>query len=628
MCGITGIYTFEPQQAELLGKAKASVATLNLRGPEFSAVHTEEKVALGHARLSIIDLSTAANQPMQDVTGRYTIVFNGEIYNYRPLREQLIKKGLPLKTNSDTETLLYLYIIEGEKCLEKLHGFFAFAVYDNKEDELFIARDRMGIKPLVFYRCRGFLAFASEMKALLEYPVPRTIDQTSLNQYFQFNYIPSPFTIFENVEKLSPGQFLKIKKGKLEHGVYYSIPYNRSRLITDGYDGVQENIRHLLEESVKERMISDVPLGAFLSGGIDSSVIVAEASKFTNNLNTFSIGYKDEPYFDETHYAALVAEKFKTNHTVFKLSNNDLFEHLDNVLDYIDEPFADSSALAVYILSKHTRKKVTVALSGDGADELFSGYNKHMAHYRALYKGGATGLVKNGLPLWRTLPKSRNGKFSNLFRQLERFGTGLTLGPQDRYWMWASLLSEDNATCLLAKRSSLQELKQRKNQITKHILNAESINDILFTDMQLVLVSDMLHKVDSMSMANSLEVRTPFLDHRLVDYVFSLDEKFKISPKMKKKVLQDAYRNVLPPELYKRPKHGFEVPLLKWFQGEFNEKLKKEYLNADFIQEQGVFNQSWINNCLQKLHSSNPGDVHANIWALTVFQHWWKKYMA
>jgi len=627
MCGITGVYAFTSEGKTFFTNVPESVETLKQRGPDSTGVIEKDKACLGHTRLSIIDLSDAASQPFSDVTGRYTIVYNGEIYNYKELREYLAKKGLPLRTQSDTEVLLYLYIIEGPQCLKKVNGFFAFAVHDSREDTLFIARDRMGIKPLLYYRDRNKLFFASEMKALIKLGIPKNLDKTSISQYFQFNYIPSPNTIFEGVHKLKPGFFLLIKDNQVKEEKYYNITYNRSNFTKLSYADSQEKLRAHIQESIRLRMIADVPLGAFLSGGIDSSIIVAEASKQTDKLNTFSIGYKDEPFYDETHYAELVANKFKTNHQVFKLSNDDLYGNLHSVLDYIDEPFADSSALPVHILSQYTRKHVTVALSGDGADELFSGYNKHKAHYHAMHGGMKSSLIKIGFPLWKSLPKSRNSKGGNAIRQLEKYSAGLRLDAKERYWNWATLLSENSANNMLNFQVQLNELKVRKNEILKHLLNVQSMSDVLYTDMQLVLVSDMLHKVDSMSMANSLEVRTPFLDYNLVDFVFSLPDEYKINSNMRKRILQDAYRNELPVELYQRPKHGFEVPLLRWFQHELKDELLNDYLNDDYIQNQGIFNLHEIQKLKTQLFSNNPGDIQAHLWALLVFQHWWRKYM-
>ncbi len=627
MCGITGVYAFTDEGKEFFKNVESSVSTLQQRGPDNNAVVVKDKACLGHARLSVIDLSDAASQPFADITGRYTIIFNGEIYNYKEIKEYLKKKGLPLRTQSDTEVLLYLYIIEGPQCLKKLNGFFAFAIHDSREDTLFVARDRIGIKPLLFYRDRNKLLFASEMKALVQLGIPKNLDKSSISQYFQFNFIPSPYTIFEGVQKLKPGHYFFIQNNQFKEEKYFSINYNRSKITGLNYSDAQEKLRELISDSVRLRMVADVPLGSFLSGGVDSSVIVAEASKLTSNLSTFSIGYKDEPFFDETYYAELVAEKFKTNHQVFKLTNDELYENLHKVLDYIDEPFGDSSALPVHILSMHTRNHATVALSGDGADELFSGYNKHNAHFHAMNKGLDSGLIKLGHPLWKLMPKSRNSSFGNRFRQLERYAKGMKQDRKERYWYWAALQSEDDANDMLNFQVLLNDLKVRKNEILKHLLQVESMSDVLFTDMQLVLVSDMLHKVDSMSMANSLEVRTPFLDHNLVDFVFSLPDDYKIGPKIRKRILQDAYRNELPSEIYQRPKHGFEVPLLKWFQTELKDELMNDYLSVEFIKSQGIIKPEVINSYKTRLFSKNPGDVQAHLWALLVFQHWWRKYM-
>lgn len=627
MCGIAGIYAITAEGEKMFPSMYKAVSLMERRGPDCQHVYSDSKVCLGHARLSVIDLSDSASQPLHDSSGRYTIVYNGEVYNYRQLRGRLVDKGYQFNTNSDTEVVLYQYINDGPKCLDKFIGFFAFAIYDKVEDSLFVARDRMGQKPLIYYQGHDSFVFASEMKALMELGIPRKLDMASLCAYLQFNYIPSPNTIFENVHKLNPGHYLDVRNGQVKEVRYYSIPYNYSNLEVVDYEDAQKKLRALIEQSVTDRLVSDVPIGAFLSGGIDSSVIVAEASKHIDNLNTFSIGYADEPFFDETRYAQLVADKFHTNHQVFKLTNADLYENLFKVLDYIDEPFADSSAIAVNILSQHTRQHVTVALSGDGADEVFGGYNKHLAHLKALQGGLSTTLVKLASPLYGLLPQSRNTAFSNKVRQLDKFAKGLKLTEQERYVAWASLMSEDDACLMLNRKVLMQEINRRKLNIVNCIRDDKQIGDILYADMQLVLVSDMLFKVDMMSMASSLEVRSPFLDHRLVNFAFSLPSSYMVKGKMRKMILQDAYREQLPYELYRRPKHGFEVPLLNWFRGELKSTIENDYLNDDFIREQKLFNPEMVGQMKQKLISKSPGDVQAHIWALIVFQHWWKKYM-
>lgn len=635
MCGITGIYAFNELGKYHMMNLSGATASLERRGPDYGKSVIQDRVGLGHRRLSIIDTSADGNQPMRDPSGRYIIVFNGEIYNYQELRMQLEAKQVVFHSSSDTEVLLQLYIHEGAECLQKLNGFFAFAIYDQEKEHLFVARDRMGIKPLLYYLDEDKLVFASEMKAILTYGITKELDYTSLYHYLQLNYIPAPHTILKDVKKLMPGHYMEIAKASEERvkvEPYYQIPYNEQKLNPENltYEQLQHTLWQVLEKSVQRRLVADVPLGAFLSGGIDSSIITGLASRHVDKLNTFSIGFQDEPFFDETSYARLVANKFKTEHTVFSLTNRNLYDHLFEVLDYIDEPFADSSALPVYILSKETKRKATVALSGDGADEIFSGYNKHAASFRVMQAGFSVEAVKSLLPVWNALPKSRNNPFGNKIRQFQRFAEGASLSPRDRYWRWATLASSEQATRWMSS-SSLEKLmfenaEARENEILKHFSSTEVFNEVLYTDAQLVLPNDMLTKVDLMSMAQGLEVRVPFLDHEVVEFAFQLPHDTKINGQLKKRILQDTFRKVLPPQLYKRPKHGFEVPLLKWFRTDLKNMIDNELLEKSFIQEQDIFDVEEIENLKKKLFSSNPGDVHANIWALIVFQKWWKKY--
>ena len=630
MCGITGIFAFN-----LLGKINkihvtAATMALEKRGPDFQDIHLDEWVGLGHRRLSIIDTSECGHQPMWDAGNRYCIVFNGEIFNYQSLRRELEGAGTIFRSHSDTEVLLNLYIRDGETCLNKLNGFFAFCIYDKREQTFFIARDRYGIKPLLYLFDDDKFIFASEMKSIIQYGIDRTLDYTSLHTYLQLNYIPAPDTIFSNVKKLMPGHFMKIRGRNLSIKSYYSIPFHENALSSIGYDDAKEKLKMLLEASVQRRLIADVPLGTFLSGGIDSSVVTALASRHKPNLHTFSIGFRDEKFFDETDYARLVATHFKTEHTVFSLTNDDLFAHVHSILNYIDEPFADSSAINVYILSKETRKHATVALSGDGADELLAGYNKHAAFYRIINKGWKENLVTTLQPLWKALPQSRNNTFANKARQLLRFSEGAKRSSKERYWRWAGYANESDVLTLFTSdtRAKIltEQYQQRKDVILKTIPASESMNDILLTDMNLVLANDMLTKVDLMSMANALEVRVPFLDYELVNFIFTLPSDYKINKNIRKRILQDAFRDTLPAQLYNRPKKGFEVPLLKWFRREMKSMIVNDLLSKKTIEQQGIFDYSEIEKLLQQLFSNNPGDVHARIWALIVFQYWCKNW--
>lgn len=636
MCGITGFYSFKTDKtAKQIAKVTQSNQKMLLRGPDSGDVFINDRVALGHRRLSIIDTTAGGTQPMADKSGRYRIVFNGEIFNFVQLSEKYLeavwqKNGGPV-SHSDTEVLLYLLIEYGAKCLEWLSGFFAFAFYDTVEETLLVARDRFGKKPFIYYQHEDYIAFSSEMKALLAWDMPRELNYNVLHQYLQLNYVPQPQSMLLGVAKLKPGHYMKLSANGVDaYQQYYELTTHPEDYQQYTYDEAKAKLVSLMDESVQERMIADVPLGAFLSGGIDSSVIVALASRYTSQLNTFSVGYKDNAFFDETKYARLVADRYKTNHTVFSLTNNDFLEHVFGVLDYIDEPFADSSAIPVYILSKFTRQHVTVALSGDGGDEVFAGYNKHGAEWRVRQQSLINTLVKAGHPVWKALPHSRNGKFTNKFRQLYRFSSGARLDARERYWRWASFNTPLQADALLnqTSRSKLDNaILQREKSVILSAIRTDDYNEMLQVDMNLVLLSDMLVKVDLMSMANSLEVRSPFLDYKVVDFAFGLPAEYKINGQLKKRIVQDAFRPMLPEELYNRPKQGFEIPLLDWFRNELWGLINDDLLSDEFVKKQNIFDPETIRLLKEKLKSNNPEDSHATIWALIVFQYWWKKYI-
>ncbi len=641
MCGISGYIKCENLQQTDTEALHTSIQKIKHRGPDAQQVYIAQNAGLAHARLSVIDTSEKANQPFFSPDKRFVIVFNGEIYNYRELKEELLQKGYVFHTQSDTEVLLYAYIEYQSECLAKLDGFFAFAVLDTHNHSVFIARDRLGIKPLFYAFTDRYFAFSSEMQGIIPLLPEKSIDRISLFSYLQLNYIPAPFTILNQVKKLLPGHYIEIPNarnpGNIHIHQYYhlEIPANNT-LVTNAsnYKHAQNVLKDLLHQSVKSRLIADVPVGAFLSGGIDSSIIATIAAQYHSGLKTFSIGYTDNPYFDETAYAEIVAKNINSEHYTLKLSTADLTTGARAVLNAIDEPFADSSEIAVYLLTRFTKEQITVALSGDGADEIFSGYHKHKAEFIARNPSLQEKFIKWGYPLWKALPKSRNNALTNINRQLYKFAAGMQLPHKERYWQWATLQSEEFANYLIQEPIRLNHTqrltddahsyKKRKSFWLNPITKQNDFNQVLLTDTLLVLPNDMLTKVDMMSMANSLEVRVPFLQHRLVEFAFSLPTAFKINRNMRKKILQDTFRNELPQALYNRPKKGFEVPLHTILTQGLPD-LIDEYLSTEFIDKQNIFNPQAIAFLRQKLNSNNPAETPATVWAILVFNYWWKK---
>ncbi len=626
MCGIAGIIAFKQGLDSKLQMIHTATDCMAKRGPDDRGIFIDESVALGHRRLSIIDVSHNAAQPMTEATGRYQIIFNGEFFNYADFRKQLINDGIVFRTSSDTEVVLQLYIKYGVDCLKMINGFFALAIYDSWEKTVFIARDRMGVKPLLFWKSDQLFCFASEIKSLLAMGIPKRINKETLHLYLQLNYVPPGECMLEDVYKVSPGSYLiiNILSSEITTKSYYQIPVLNTCDAAPSYHKAKEHIAELMDKSVERRLVGDVPLGAFLSGGLDSSVIVALASKHVTQLNTYSIGFRDDPHFDETHFAEIVAKKYKTNHHVFRLSNDDMLGCIFDVLDYIDEPFADSSALNVFILSRETKKHVTVALSGDGADELFGGYRKHRAEWMIRNRKMFSAVLSTSAKLLGGLEGSRHSATGNRFRQLRRFNDGASLSPAARYWQWC---------CITGANPAAQLMKNMPEPVDEVISNYvrninEDFNSVLHADMKLVLTGDMLVKVDQMSMANSLEVRNPFLDYELVDYAFSLPAKYKINSKEQKRIIRDAFRDLLPPELFSRSKKGFEVPLLRWLTTSLQPLINDELLEENFIREQGIWNVETVKALKSELISAHPGDAAARVWALIVFQYWYKKYFS
>jgi len=614
MCGITGYISLNKEINHSVSFLDNAINSLNKRGPDNIGKYRNSFCELAHSRLSIIDTSSISNQPMIDSSNRYIIVFNGEIYNYKRLRKDLISLGYNFKTQSDTEVILYSYIHYKDKCVDMFDGFFAFCVYDLNKKRSFIARDRFGIKPLYYSLNDERILFASELKSLLCYPIEKNIDRDALNLYFKFNYIPAPYSILESCKKLLPGECVIIENSNVEFKKYYT--YYPKEKSSDNYSKAKQKIENLLYSSVEKRMIADVPLGTFLSGGVDSSIISLIASRIKPDINTFSIGFPDEPLFDESKYAEKVAKHINSKHHTFNVTNKLLYQNLDEILDYMDEPFADSSALNVFLLSQQTRQHVTVALSGDGADELFSGYNKHSALFFADKKSLQNAAIKKLGSVFNIMPQSRNSKLGNLGRKLSKLSKGLNLNKEDRYLTWASFMSDSTIRSLTNYDSLINPIKS---------LKVKDFNDYLFADFSLVLPNDMLKKVDLMSMANSLEVRTPFLYHELVEYVFSLPESYKINSNDKKKILKDIYRKDMPENLFERNKHGFEVPLNKWYKKELKNYLSDKIFSNNFLVKHGYLEQEELTKMSFQLEKGSSGDIVLQTWALIVLEHWCRK---
>jgi asparagine synthase (glutamine-hydrolysing) len=623
MCGIAAIFG-QINQEEARLQVKNALQSIERRGPDHEGLMPLEHAVLGHRRLSIIDTSELGNQPMVSQDGRYFLIFNGEIYNYNELRQQLTE--FTFKSGSDTEVLLYLLVKFGSACLEKLNGFFAFAFYDSQTGEVLVARDRYGIKPLFFSVQDKKLLVSSSLNSMFDLGVSKEIDYDALAAYLHLNYVPAPYSMLKQVKKLMPGRYLtyQVHTGAQENNSYYQVKLDADSYKQDSYTGLQRELVELMHSSVKYRMIADVPLGGFLSGGVDSSVICSIAKQYDANFNTFSIGYKNNSQYDESHYADAVAEKLKTNHHAFMLEKADLLHGLDAIFEVMDEPFADSSAIPLYLLCEEAVKKVKVALSGDGADEIFSGYNKHKAEYFIRNRRVGAHLIKLVSGLTSKLPQSRESIWSNRFRQITRFGYGVGLSPSERYWNWAGYYPERDVSELLRRPAKAKG--ELIHELIHDNLTKRDFNQVLLQDVHLVLTNDMLVKADTMSMANSLEVRVPFLDYRVVDFAFNLDAKYKIDSKMKKKILQDAFRSELPEMVYNRPKHGFEVPMLAWLQHECKDKIER-YLSSSFIEEQKIFNYAEIEKEKNRLFSTSPGEAHARIWCLLLFQIWWERYL-
>ena len=612
MCGITGYYCFN-EASEYIKEFNKAVEFLNHRGPDSHGGEINDYAALGHTRLSIIDLTNKASQPMSSGDGNIIISFNGEIYNYKELKEKLKLKGAHFKTQSDTEVILRGFELMGDGIFELLNGMFAIAIYNKKQKQLVLARDRFGIKPLYYYSNEKQLFFASETGALLEYPIPRKLNYNALTEYFRFNFISGNESMIQGVKQVEPGNFIIVDDAGIKTHQYYKI--KRSAIKIEYNDAIN-HIHELLNQSVSDRLIADVPVASFLSGGLDSSIISMLASKHHPGIQTYSAGFSDYPYFDESKYGKMFSEHINTIHHSFDLSENKIIYSIEDVLNGFSEPFADTSAIAYNLLSKNTSEQVKVVLSGDGADEVFGGYRKHKAEW--LFQNNKLLAKLSGIFGFAINDKfgSRNNLLGNKKRQLKKWISGTRLSNEERYFLWASIQTENEVQQLLGTNSKPYELDY---------LKISNMNDVLEADMQFVLPGDMLTKADRMSMQYGLEVRTPFLDHYLVDFVFSLPAKWKLKGGVRKNLLKDTFKKELPDYIVNRKKKGFEVPMWAWLNGPLKD-LMLTLLSNDQLRKTGLFNRQKVKALIDQTFSNEPGDAPATIWALMVFQVWFNKY--
>lgn len=627
MCGIAGFNHAAVSENDISSVLTGMGSAIRHRGPDASAQYKDNHINLCHQRLSVIDTSDHGIQPMHSPSGRFVTVYNGEIYNFLPLRAELEAKGVQFKGNSDTEVLLALYEQDGENCLSKLNGMFAFAIWDKQEKSLFLARDRLGKKPLYIWRQGSKLAFASEIKALLVIPdVKRTLRFDAVKDFFTYQYVPDPKSIFEDIEKLAPGHCMHISaSNEVRSRKWWDISFQPNELGCE-----EEKIEHLhdlIEDSVKLRMISDVPLGAFLSGGVDSSAMVGFMAKnSTNPVTTCSVGFESETH-DESSYARVVADLFDTDHKEFKVGG-DVSDSLKSVARYFDEPFADASFLPTFFVCQMARQAVTVALAGDGGDESFAGYTKYSIFERELR--------------WRSKVPER--LFGSAFASASRLlsGSGFhnlqrasnllrSLGANDDtgFFICNSFFREDLWNKLAKGDLASETSNYHASENTcRHFNNADTddpMSRALYTDLKTYLPGDILVKVDRMSMANSLECRAPLLDYRIVEYAASLPMHLKWRNGTSKYILKKSLGKLLPESILHRKKMGFESPIAQWLRSSLKVTFEQAVFN-DRAANLELFNQAPLKEMWNQ-HQAGSNTYVSELWSIFMFELWWQQYM-
>lgn len=636
MCGIAGAIWTDPQRAigrEVLERMTDSLAH---RGPDHTGYYEsvyrlrppyepQPGVGLGHRRLAVIDVK-GGDQPMSNEDGSVWVVFNGEIYNFAALRNRLEGSGHKFRTRCDTETIVHLYEDEGVDCFTHVNGMFAVAVWDADRRQLVLARDRLGQKPLVYRQDSGRLLFASQLKSLLEVPdVPREIDPSSLDEYLTYQYVPHPNTIFRGIRKLPPGHHAVYRDDKLEIRAYWQPDFANETAQRESQ--CAEQLRELLTNAVRSRLVSDVPLGAFLSGGVDSSLVVALMRQADGPpVKTFSIGFP-VPEYDESRYARQVAEYLEADHTELQVTP-DAVDVLPRLVEFFDEPFADSSAVPTWYVSKLAREHVTVALTGDGGDELFAGYPR----YRAVRLGQRVDALPWPLRavlasrLWQWLPVRERQK--SLLRRWKRFTAALRLPPQRRYLEWIAVFNEARRAELYSDEFLGQLPDSDPAGFVTRAWNRSDARDPLtaasLADLVTYLPGDLMTKVDIASMAHGLECRQPFLDHRVVELAAAMPVRWKYRWGRGKRMLRRTFGDLLPRQIWRRRKMGFGVPLDHWFRNELVEMTNDVLLSKRCL-EGGFFRPETVKRLVGE-HQSGTFDHSYRLWALLVLELWQRRW--
>jgi len=622
MCGICGIVSFNDNKPVKEEEIKVMTSRIIHRGPDdWGIFFKSPSVGLGMRRLSIIDLTTG-KQPIHNEKGNIQIVFNGEIYNFKELREDLEKQGHKFYTSSDTEVIVHLYEEYNTDCLEFLRGMFAFALWDDDKRRLFIARDRFGIKPLHYTFDNKKIIFASEIKSILSCQgVERQLDYSALDRYLTFEYIPAPQTIFKNIKKLLPGHYLIYQGETLKINKYWDINF------TEKKDFSQEEFIETFKKSVNYRLISDVPLGAFLSGGIDSSSVVALMTQLSNKpVKTFSIGFEDKSY-NELKYARIIARQFNTDHHEFILEPN-IPSLINKLVDYLDEPLADFSIIPTYLVSQMARQYVTVALSGDGGDEIFAGYETYLAQKVSRVYGKLPSLLRHRLisPLLKMVPPGSQKK--GLINYLRRFTAGEILPDELQHLRWMIFLRDSERGKLYSsdfqKERENADVYQPWKEYFNRMAGENFLNQDQYVDIKTYLSEDILLKVDRMSMANSLEVRVPILDHKLVELAASFPPSLRMKGFSTKFIFKKTMEKILPKEIIYRPKQGFSIPVKNWFRKDLK-KMLLEVLSEEQIKKNRLFNYSYIERLIQEHLEGKENHSHC-LWALMIFNLWQERY--